>query len=191
MTHQVSRTGNTSTAAGSSSRPGRLVWLWLMVIFVGIQFGAGLYEKQAIVPLWADVAPHQVLEAMRSSGMWTAGRAFWPFVSPFVAVLAVVNLVVSRQSPTPLRHWWLAGAAIMLIYAVFSYSYFVPQMLMLQGSGGAWPATRVESVVDWWTNLNYLRMVIGAAGWLCALRALSLSASAATVTGSVRGPSVD
>jgi len=64
------------------------VWLWLLVIFVGVQFGAGLYEKQAVVPLWAEVPPDQVVDQMLTSGMWTAGRAFWPFVSPVVAVLA-------------------------------------------------------------------------------------------------------
>jgi hypothetical protein len=170
-----------SLTASGSFRPGRLVWLWLFVIFVGVQFGAGLYEKQAIVPLWADVPPDRVLDQMRTSGMWAAGRAFWPFVSPVVAVLAVVNLVVARRSPAIYRRWWLAGAAFMVAYAVFSYSYFVPQMLLLQSSGGAWSAARVESLVDWWVGLNYVRMVIGAAGWLCALRALSLSASAGTV----------
>jgi Domain of unknown function (DUF1772) len=187
MTQPTSRTGDTSVAARNSFPPGRLVWLWLLVIFVGVQFGAGLYEKQAIVPLWADVPPAQVLDHIRTSGMWTAGRAFWPFVSPVVAVLAVVNLVVARRSPPAYRSWWLAGAAVMVIYAVFSYSYFVPQMLLLQNSGGAWPPARVESLVDWWTGLNYLRMVIGAVGWLCALRALSLSASAGTAAVSGRG----
>jgi hypothetical protein len=28
----------------------RTVWLWLLVILVGIQFGAGWYEKLAIAP---------------------------------------------------------------------------------------------------------------------------------------------
>ena len=27
----------------------------------------------------------------------------------------------------------------------------------------------------WWTGLNYVRMTVGGIGWLCALRALSLS----------------
>jgi hypothetical protein len=47
----------------------RTLWLWLLVIFVGIQFGAGLYEKLVIVPLWADASADQVLAAMESSGM--------------------------------------------------------------------------------------------------------------------------
>ena len=181
MTRRTLGTEHPMAGASRSSRFGGLLAVWLLVIFVGVQFGAGLYEKQAIVPLWADVPPDQVLDQMRASGMWTAGRAFWPFVSPAVAVLAVVNLVLAWRSSATYRRWWLAAAAPLGAYATFSYGYFVPQMLMLQSSGGAWPAERVASLVDWWTGLNYLRMVIGAAGWLCALRALSLSVSAPTV----------
>jgi hypothetical protein len=153
------------------------IWLWLLVIFVSIQQGAGLYEKLAVIPLWADVPAGQVLDRMRDSGMWNAGRTFWPFVSPPVAVLAVVNLVLAWRSTGPNRRWWMAGAALMCVYAFVSYSYFVPQMLLLQSSGDAWSASRIESVVSWWTGLNYLRMVIGAAGWLCLLWALTLSVS--------------
>ena len=91
----------------------RTVWLWPLAIFVGIQFGAGLYEKLAIVPLWADVSADQVFSAMESSGMKRAGRAFWAFVSPVVALLAVINLVVAWRSNATYRRWWLAAAAAM------------------------------------------------------------------------------
>jgi hypothetical protein len=30
-------------------------------------------------------------------------------------------------------------------------------------------------LASWWTGLNYVRMTVGGIGWLCALRALSLS----------------
>jgi hypothetical protein len=152
------------------------VWLWLLVIFVGVQFGGGLYEKLGVVPLWAGVPGDQVLDQIHASGMYTAGRAFWPFVSLPVAILAFVNLVLAWRSKAPNRRWWLAGSGIMVAYALVSYGFFVPQMLILQASGASWPAARVESLVDWWTGLNYPRMVIGAAGWLFALKALSLSA---------------
>ena len=36
------------------------------------------------------------------------------------------------------------------------------------------PASEVESAVFWWVRLNYVRMIIGACGWLAALKALSL-----------------
>ena len=153
----------------------RTVWLWLLVIFVGIQFGAGWYEKLAIVPLWADTSVDQVLAAMESSGMKRAGRTFWPFVSPVVALLALINLVVAWRSNTSYRRWWLAAATAMTVYALASYGYFVPQMLSFQTGGQAWTASDIETFVTWWTGLNYVRMTIGGIGWLCALRALSLS----------------
>jgi Domain of unknown function (DUF1772) len=111
--------------------------------------------------------------------MKSAGRVFWPFVSPVVGILAVVNLVVAWRSRTPNRRWWIAGGALICAYAIFSYSYFVPQMLMLQAGGASWPAGRVEGLAGTWTNLNHLRMTIGAAGWLCALRALWLASAPA------------
>jgi hypothetical protein len=153
----------------------RTVWLWLLVIFVGIQFGAGLYEKLAIVPLWADASADQVLAAMESSGMKRAGRVFWPFVSPVVAVLALINLVVAWRSNTIYRRWWLAAGAAMTVYALASYGYFVPQMLAFQSGGEGWTASEIETFLTWWTALNYVRTTVGGIGWLCALRALSLS----------------
>jgi hypothetical protein len=155
----------------------RTLWLWLLVIFVGIQFGAGWYEKLAIVPLWADASADQVLAAMDSSGMKRAGRAFWPFISPVVALLAVINVVVAWRSNTTYRRWWLAAGVAMTVYALASYGYFVPQMLAFQSGGERWTAPEVDAFVNWWTGLNYVRMAVGGIGWLCALRALSLSGS--------------
>ncbi|MEV0705121.1 DUF1772 domain-containing protein [Saccharopolyspora sp. NPDC050389] len=155
-----------------------VVWLLPLAIFVGIQFGAGLYEKLVVVPQWSSLPGDQVVAAIENSGMKAAGRVFWPFVSPMVGVLAIANLVAAWRSANANRSWWLAGSAFMIGYAVFSYSFFVPQMLMLQASGASWSATEIESLVSWWTGLNYLRMAIGAVGWLCVLRALSMSGTA-------------
>lgn len=151
--------------------------LCLLVVFVGIQFGAGWYEKLVVVPLWSDAPPDRMLGIMHDSGMYSAGRVFWPFVSPVVALLAVVNLVLAWRATSPNRRWWLAGSSLMTVYAVFSYGYFVPQMLLFQSGGDQWSAQEIESFATWWTGLNYVRMLIGGLGWLCALRALSLSSA--------------
>jgi hypothetical protein len=92
-----------------------------------------------------------------------------------VALLAVINLVVAWRSHTSYRRWWLAAATAMTVYAVASYGYFVPQMLSFQTGGQAWTASEIETFITSWTGLNYVRMTIGGIGWLCALRALSLS----------------
>lgn len=59
----------------------RTLWLWLLVIFVGIQFGAGCYEKLSIVPLWADASADQVLAAMEDSAMKRAAGSGGEVVS--------------------------------------------------------------------------------------------------------------
>jgi hypothetical protein len=163
------------SANSTSPTPGRVAYvlLWLLVVYVGLQFGAGLYEKIVIVPLWDSVPPRDVLAAMERSGMYDAGRVFWPFVSPVVALLAIANLVAWRGNRAN-RRWALAAGIIMLGYAIFSYSYFVPQLLMLQSSADSWPESKISATVHWWTGLNHLRLLLGAAGWFCALRALSL-----------------
>ncbi|MGW4849584.1 DUF1772 domain-containing protein [Nocardia brasiliensis] len=153
----------------------RAIALWLLVIFVGIQFGAGWYEKLSVIPMWDNARPDELLPAMEASGFKKAGRAFWPFVSPVVAVLSLVNLYLAWRTPGAFHRWWITGAAIMLGYSVSTYAYFATQMLIFQSKGTSWSPERIESFVDTWTTLNYPRMVIGAIGWLCALRALSLS----------------
>ncbi len=153
----------------------RAIPLWLLVIFVGIQFGAGWYEKLGVIPSWTDVPPEQVLTAMEESGFKRAGRAFWPFVSPVVTVLSLVNLYLAWRTPVAFRRWWLASAAIMACYSASTYAYFATQMLIFQSHGQEWTSEQVESFIDTWTTLNYPRMVLGGVGWLCGLRALSLS----------------
>ena len=108
-----------------------------------------------------------------------------PRARPFVpvAILAALNLVVAWRSEAPQRRWWLTGAVLMCGYAVASYGFFVPSMLALQAYGASWPAAEIESMVGLWTTLNWARMVVGAAGWLCALRALSLSRVGGGVAG--------
>ena len=167
------------------------MWLRLLVVFVGIQLGAGLYEKLAVVPRWSRVPGEQVLEAMHASGMYAAGRVFWPFVSVPVAVLAVVNLVLARRSTAAYRRRWLAAAGCMTCYAAVSYGYFVPTMLRLQASGDGWDPAHIETVVGWWTSLNNLRLLLGAVGWLCALTALAKAGpvTARAATGAPPAPS--
>jgi hypothetical protein len=157
----------------------RIVLLWLLAIFVGVQFGAGWYEKLAVIPLWSDLPADQSFAAMQDSALYRSGRAFWPFVSPVVALLAVTNLVLAWRGREVYRNWLLAASALMTTYAVFSYGYFVPEMLRFQSRGDTWSDGRIDSFVSWWTGLNILRMAIGGAGWLCALRALSLSGALA------------
>ena len=146
--------------------------LWLLVIWVGIQLGGGLYEKRVVVPQWSSAPPSEIGAAITRSGQEASALRFWAFVSPPVVLLALANGVAAWQSHAGHRPWWLAASALVALYTAFTYAYFVPTMLRLWKAEQLAPA-KVQTMVFWWTHLNYLRLAMGIGAWLTALKALA------------------
>jgi hypothetical protein len=96
-------------------------------------------------------------------------------VSPPVALLALANLIVAWRAPVDrLRPWWLAAAAIALTYSAMTYGYFVPEMIRLWRAGEM-SANESRRRMARWLGLNWVRLALGVAAFVSALRALSLS----------------
>jgi hypothetical protein len=149
------------------------VLLWLLVLNLGIAFGAGLYESRIAVPEWIGPGPvHQWnAEAARRAD---TGLRFWVFVTTVpLTLITIANLAAAWVSRGRERRWWLAAAAMALLDRAFTFSYFVPTMLKLMREDGLAesPATAVALQ---WVKLNHVRHVIVLAAWLAALKALSL-----------------
>jgi Domain of unknown function (DUF1772) len=147
--------------------------LWLFVIFLGITFGAGIYEGRIVVPRWLssseDSGLHWNADAARRDD---TGRRFWGFVTTLpLTLLTVASLVVAWRAPGPLRNWWLAGAILALVDRVFTFSYFIPTMIRLMRAPDS--SESVRKAIQW-ANLNYVRLAIALAAWLAALNAFSL-----------------
>lgn len=147
--------------------------LWLFVIFLGITFGAGIYEERIVVPRWLssseDSARHWNADAARRDD---TGRRFWVFVTTLpLTLLTVASLIVAWRAPDPLRGWWLAAAILAFADRIFTFSYFIPTIVRLMRA-----ADSSESVMKaiQWANLNYVRLTIVLAAWLAALNAFSL-----------------
>ncbi len=147
-----------------------VITLWLFVIFLGIAFGAGLYESRVVVPNWI------------SSGGWNAdaarrddpGRKFWIAVTTIpLTLLTLVSLPLAWQASAPLRIWWLVAAVAALADRVFTFSYFIPTMVGLMTTGDS-PESR--TIASRWARLGYARIAIMLVAWLAALRAFSLCA---------------
>jgi hypothetical protein len=146
--------------------------LWLFVIFLGITFGAGIYEERITVPRWLssseDSERHWRADAARRDD---TGRRFWAFVTTLpLTLLTVASLIIAWRAPGPLRGWWLAAAMLALGDRIFTFSYFIPSMVKLMRAPDS-----SESVTKatQWTHLNYLRLAIALAAWLTALKGFS------------------
>jgi hypothetical protein len=147
--------------------------LWLFVIFLGITFGAGIYEARIVVPHWLgsseDSGRHWNADAARRDD---TGRRFWAFVTTLpLTLLTLASLIVAWRAPDPLRSWWLAAATLAVADRIFTFSYFIPTMVRLMRA-----ADSSESVMKaiTWANLNYVRLAIVLAAWLASLKVFSL-----------------
>ena len=151
------------------------VLLWLFVVFSGIAVGAGLYELRINVPRWfapaAGSAIHINVEAIRSDD---SGRRFWAYVTTVPLTFLTLTGCLAAWSPETARErWWLLGAGVMLVERIGTFGYFIPELLKLLRPERL-TGERAAQAARAWTRLNYIRAALAVAGWLAALRALSL-----------------
>ena len=146
--------------------------LWLFVIFLGIAFGAGVYEERIVVSRWltsGDSGRHWNAAAARQDD---TGRRFWAFVTTVpLTLLTLANLTVAWRAPTSVRDWWLAAAILAVGERIFTFVYFIPTMVnLMRASDSSESVTKATR----WAHLNYVRLAIALAAWLAALNTFSL-----------------
>ncbi len=156
------------------------IMLWLFVITLGIENGAGLYETFVITPLWAGSAPDSVIafyqhNATNPQLAINAGDRFWIFATPLVGLFSLGTLLSGWRTNPEHRKWRLAGAGLAFFVIAFTFAWFVPNILLLQSKEVLTmnPDT-VKSLTNWWVGLNWGRVVLAITAWLLVLRALSI-----------------
>ena len=141
----------------------REIVLWLFIINLGIALGAGLYEHRVVISQWTDIPPSQ----------WpNTGLMFWAYVTTVpLTLLTLISLFAAWTATQPMRTWYLAAAAIIVIERLVTFTYFIPTMLRLSGME---PGREVSAGLTQWLTVNHGRHLLTFSGWLAALRALSL-----------------
>jgi hypothetical protein len=141
------------------------VLLWLLVLNLGIAFGAGIYEARVVIPQWANIPPRS----------WpNTGLMFWVYVTTVpLTVLTLVSAVVAWLDQGPRRHWWLGAVAVVIVERIATFAYFIPTMVRLMGAETI-PQAEVEATLSQWLLLNHGRHVLTATAWLAALKAFSM-----------------
>lgn len=151
--------------------------LWLFVIALGLDLGAGIYEARVVVPLWAEGVP-ETLAAGNPYGRVavTAGIHFWAYLTSIVAVLSVVALVFGVIAPEPRRKWQIFSAVAELTVVAMTLLYFRPTLVMLfLGHGAGLSASAIAATVGRWVMWSRVPIVISFVAWCASLRALTFS----------------
>lgn len=148
-----------------------VIFLWLLVINLGLALGAGIYESRVIIPQWL---------AMPREAWTDAGRTFWVYVTTGpLTLLTLANLAAAWGDGPPRRTWWMGAAVIALVERGATFAYFIPTLLHLETTPGLAPQEIADGLLRW-AFFNYGRHALLFASWLCALYALTLAGEAAT-----------
>ena len=151
--------------------------LWLFVIALGLDLGAGIYEARIVVPLWSAGVP-ETLAAGNPYGRVAidAGIHFWSRMTSVVALLALVTLAFSLRTSAPLRTWQIFASVAELAAAAMTLFYFRPTLVRLfMGHGEGLSPEAIRSTVGLWVMWSRVRIAISLVAWCAAIQALVLS----------------
>ncbi|VTR91061.1 Uncharacterized protein OS=Mycobacterium phlei RIVM601174 GN=MPHLEI_00385 PE=4 SV=1 [Gemmata massiliana] len=149
--------------------------LWALILWSGVQLGAGLYEHRVVIPLWSvSPAPDTLGHRLADSGHTGSSMRFWPFVSPVVFLLAVLNAVLAWRHTGPAQPWWLFSSVLFIVESIATYAYFVPTMLSFMHRADTYTTEQLTRAVSRWCSLSTLRLWAAIPAWLAAVKAVTL-----------------
>jgi hypothetical protein len=151
--------------------------LWLFVIVLGLDIGAGLYESRIVVPLWANGVPATLAAGNPFARVAIDGGVrFWAYMTTTVAILAVAALIFGLRTQPPQRTWQTVATVAELVAVAMTLLYFRPTLIRLfMGHGAGLSTEAIASTVQMWVRLSFVRIALSFGAWCVALRALALS----------------
>ncbi|MDX6614304.1 MAG: hypothetical protein QOD75_3490 [Blastocatellia bacterium] len=165
--------------------------LWLFVIVLGIEIGAGMYEMLVVVPVWSAAPPDSVLgyfhhNVANAQFALNAGGRFWLFFTPLTGLLAIATFLSGLRTAPEHRKCRMIGAGLAIVVVAATFAWFVPNIITLLGEGVTkLSGAEITRITNWWVRLNWVRAAAYIAGWLSALRALTIPSAreVSTTTG--------
>lgn len=140
--------------------------LWLLVIDLGIEVGAGLYEQRVVISQLFGTSPETWMNT---------GKMFWAYVTTIpLSLLLLANGILAWKNRGPRRPWYLLAIAILVVERAMTFSYFIPEMAGLIGNESLSQGD-VDSALSLWFNLDYVCHAFSISAWLLALKTLTIS----------------
>lgn len=146
--------------------------IWLLVIFTGVAFGAGMYEARVEIPQWLGTIDGTMVWNASEAKAADPGLHFWAFVTTGpITLLTLLSALFVWKSQGSVRRWWLVVLVFLLIDRTMTFGYFIPTMIeLMSGKMGALDAVQTAQQ---WSNLNGVRLVASGASFLAAIKLLS------------------
>lgn len=153
--------------------------LFIFTAILGLEIGAGLYETLVVMPTWALAPPDSVIAFYKNNAAnphlaLNAGPRFWMVFTPLTCLTAVAAFLSGLRTRPEHRHWRMLGTGLTIIVAVWTFTWFVPNIMRLGSEEVLTMAPAdLATLTTRWANLNWLRVVLYLAAWFATLKAFS------------------
>jgi hypothetical protein len=149
--------------------------LFVYVVALGIQTGAGLFTSVVVYRVWA-ASPEVVIGWKPTMPYFMEEGWFFMFASPTTTLLALVVAATMWRAKVPSRPWALGSALAFIVVAAVTGAYFLPIQDEVHGdAGAALPREELAGMLEQFVALNWIRQAILVSAFIAAIHGLGLS----------------
>jgi len=158
------------------------ICIWIAAVALAISVGGNLFQRTVIDPVWSASPPESV-QAFSSETSLVSGlkRFHQNAIYLFGLVCLVASPLLAWNKPA-MRKWLLTAAIINVGIILVTALYFYPMNALL-GFLGARPSTDAATLIATthrWILADRIRFIFRVASFLCVLRVMTLSGTAAS-----------
>lgn len=145
--------------------------IWLLVLFTGVAFGAGIYEARVEVPQWLSAVNGVTVWHAETAKAADPGLHFWAFVTTGpITILTLLSAVLVWKTTGTVRRAWLVVLGLLLIDRTMTFSYFIPTMVKLMS--GTLSQPDAVHTAQQWAAINVIRLLVSGASFVAAIKLL-------------------
>jgi hypothetical protein len=140
---------------------------------VALAVGGGFYESTVVMPLWSAQPPASFAVIQKGSGIPL--QRFWIPVHTLITIALIASLIANWSYADRIRSI-IIGLVSYVVMRVWSFAYFIPEMLRFQNI--SLDAPRTAALLDRvrkWTRLTWFREPLDLITQFCLLIALTRS----------------
>lgn len=143
-------------------------------MFLGIAFGAGIYEARVVLPLWFNKVNGKYSVNHKNISEIDSGRKFWGFITTVpLTILTIINIVLAWQSAEQISTLWLTASLIVLAERIMTFGFFIPTIIKLQRNKNM-SEEEINKKISSWIGLNYVRNILTLLSWILILQVIIL-----------------
>ena len=153
------------------------LFLWMSVLGWGIALGAKVFDLVVVAGAWSAAPPKSLAFLPYGPRFCVNPGHFFLPVSLLVVTGAIGSLIAGSATPSDYRTWlWWSAAPLAGLWLI-TIPVMWPLNAALQAAareGAAADRAHVIRAARWWVVCDWIRVVMVAAGFAAAIRAMSL-----------------